>query len=132
MSWKERFKYGFDFNYEAVKREYPDIKYPCYGGRFYYHSINYPRKFEELYFYMTSKSLIYARGCTNITEIPFKIITNVSIVQGRPFKSSYHVRFNGGGDHHFIIKDMSWLSTELTGNNADNLKGFFETLREKC
>ena len=36
MSWKDDFKNGFDRVYEIVKRKYPDIRFPCYGGRFYW------------------------------------------------------------------------------------------------
>ena len=66
MSWKDDFKKSFDRIDENVRRKYPDIRFPCYGGRFYWFLIT--RHFESLYFYLTENSLIYTASSAYITE----------------------------------------------------------------
>ena len=89
MRWKDDFKQEFDLIYKIVKDEYSDIKYPCYGGRFYWFLVS--RYFEELYFYLTQSSLIYTSG-GYISKIPFSKIRKLSVKQGLLVKSSFHVR----------------------------------------
>ena len=50
MSWKDDFKKSFDLTYELVNGKVWNLKYPCYGGRFYWFLIS--RHFENLYFYL--------------------------------------------------------------------------------
>ena len=89
MSWKDDFKKSFDRTYEIVRRKYPDIRFPCYGGRFYWFLIT--RHFESLYFYLTENSLIYTSSSAYITEIKFSDIKKISIKQGWLFKSSFRI-----------------------------------------
>ena len=127
MSWKDDFKKSFDFVYTFVKQKYPDIRFPCYGGRFYWILVS--RYFEELHFYLTENSLLYTASSAHITEIPFDKIQNVSVKQGKFIKSSFHIRIVADQKYHFIIKKLDYLVTELTGNSADNVKNLIDTLR---
>lgn len=127
MSWKDDFKNGFDQVYELVKGKYADIRFPCYGGRFYWFLIS--RHFENLYFYLTKNSIIYTASRAYITEIPFDTIKKLSVKQGLFVKSSFHIRIVADKRYHFIIKRLDYLSTRLTGNNVDNLKMFIDTLQ---
>ena len=126
MSWKDDFKNGFDQVYEIVKRKCPDIRFPCYGGRFYWFLIT--RRFESLYFYLTDNSLVYTVSSAYITEIPFDTIKKLSIKRGVFVKSSIHIRIVADKKYHLLLKDMKWLSTPKIGNNKDNIKGFIQTL----
>ena len=129
MSWKDDFKKGFDRVYEIVKRKCPDIRFPCYGGRFYWFLIT--RHFEELYFYLTQDALIYTASSAYITEIPFKNIKKLSIRQGIFFKRSFHIRIVADKKYHFIVNDIKNFSTKLTGNGSQNVNSFIDTLRSK-
>ena len=126
MRWKDDFKQEFDLIYKIVKDEYSDIKYPCYGGRFYWFLVS--RYFEELYFYLTQSRLIYTSG-GYISKIPFSKIRKLSVKQGLLVKSSFHVRIVADKKYHFIIKRVNYLSTKLTGDNAYNVKLFIDTLQ---
>ena len=127
MSWKDDFKNGFDRVYEIVKRKYPDIRFPCYGGRFYWFLTT--RHFESLYFYLTENSLIYTASSAYINEIPFDRIKNLSIKRGLLVKSSIHIRIVADKKYHLLLKDMKWLSTQMTGNNEDNIRVFIAALQ---
>ena len=127
MSWKDDFKKSFDRIYEIVRRKYPDIRFPCYGGRFYWFLIT--RHFESLYFYLTENSLIYTASSAYITEISFDTIKKLSIKRGVFVKSSIHIRIVADKKYHLLLKDMKWLSTRNTGNNDDNIKGFIQMLQ---
>lgn len=127
MNWKDNFKNGFERVYEIVKRKYPDIRLPCYGGRFYWFLITL--HFESLYFYLTKNSLIYTASSAYVTEIPFDTIKKLSIKRGLLVKSSIHIRIVADKNYHLLLKDMKWLFTRNTGNNEDNIKGFIETLQ---
>lgn len=127
MSWKDDFNKGFDFTYKLVKKKYSDIKFPCYGGRFYYFLVS--RHFENLYFYLTCNSLIYTASSAYITEIPFKEIQKLSIKQGFFFKSSFHIRIVADRKYHLLIKNIKNFSTNLTGDGPDNVRNFIDTLR---
>ena len=129
MSWKDDFKKGFDRIYEIVRRKYPDIRFPCYGGRFYWFLIT--RHFESLYFYLTENSLIYTASSAYITEIKFSDIRKISIKQGWLFKSSFRIRIFAEKKYHLQINAIKDFSTKLTGNSADNVKSFIETLRAR-
>lgn len=127
MSWKDDFKKGFDLTYELVNEKVWNLKYPCYGGRFYWFLVS--QYFENLYFYLTQNSLIYTASGAHITEIPFDTIKKLSIKRGLLVKSSIHIRIVADKKYHLLIKDMKWLSTGMTGNNEDNIRGFIETLQ---
>ena len=127
MSWKDDFKNGFDRVYEIVKRKYPDIRFPCYGGRFYW--FLWTRRFETLYFYLTQHSLIYTASSAYITEIPFNEIKKISIKQGLLLKSSFRIRIVADKKYHLQINAIKDFSTKLTGNNADNIRGFIDILQ---
>ena len=127
MSWKDDFKKSFDQTYEIVRRKYPDIRFPCYGGRFYWFLIT--RHFESLYFYLTENSLIYTANSAYITEIPFNTIKKLSIKRGLFVKSSIHIRIVADKKYHLLLKDMKWLFARKTGNNEDNIQGFIQILQ---
>jgi hypothetical protein len=127
VSWKDDFKKSFDFVYTFVRQKYPDIRFPCYGGRFYWFLLS--RYFEELHFYLTKNSLLYTASSAHITEIPFDKIRKVSVKQGKFIKSSFHIRIVADKKYHFIIKRLDYLVTGLTGNSADNVKNFIDTFR---
>ena len=129
MSWKDDFINGFDRVYELVKGKRTDIRFPCYGGRFYWFLIS--RHFESLYFYLTNNSLIYTASSAYITEIPFDTIRKMSVKQGLFVKSSFHIRIVADKRYHLIIKRLAYLSTKLTGNNIDNFKMFTDTLQSE-
>ena len=127
MSWKDDFKKSFDVTYEFVNKKAWNLKYPCYGGRFYWFLVS--RHFDSLYFYLTENSLIYTLSGAYITAIPFDTIKKLSIKRGLLIKSSIHIRIVADKRYHLLIKDMKWLSTRKTGNNEDNIKGFVATLQ---
>lgn len=127
MSWKDDFKKSFDLTYKLVNKKVWNLRFPCYGGRFYWFLLT--RRFENLYFYLTPNSLIYTASSAYITEIPFDKIKKISIKQGVIVKSSFHIRIVADKRYHLLIKDMKWLSTKLTGNGEDNVRNFLETLK---
>ena len=127
MSWKDDFKNGVDRVYEIVKRKCPDIRFPCYGGRFYW--FLYTRHFEDLYFYLTKNSLIYTASSAYITEIKFKDIKKLSIKQGWLFKFSFRIRIVADKKYDLQINVIKDFSTKLTGNSAENVKNLIDTLR---
>lgn len=127
MSWKDDFKKSFDLTYKLVNKKVWNLRFPCYGGRFYWFLLT--RSFENLYFYLTPNSLIYTASSAYITEIPFDKIKKISIKQGVIVKSSFHIRIVADKRYHLLIKDMKWLSTKLTGNGEDNVRNFLETLK---
>ena len=127
MSWKDDFKKSFDLTYKLVNKKVWNLRFPCYGGRFYWFLLT--RSFENLYFYLTPNSLIYTASSAYITEIPFDKIKKISIKQGGIVKSSFHIRIVADKRYHLLIKDMKWLSTKLTGNGEDNVRNFLETLK---
>lgn len=129
MSWKDDFKMTFDRVYEIMQRKYPDISFPCYGGRFYWFLIT--RHFTNLYFYLTQNSLIYTTGSAYITEIPFDTIRKLSVKQGFFVRSSIHIRMVADRRHHLIIKRLDYLSTKITGDGINNIDLFIETLQSK-
>ena len=127
MSWKDDFKKGFDVTYELVNKKVWNLKYPCYGGRFYWFLVS--RLYDSLYFYLTENSLIYTLSGAYITEIPFDTIKKLSIKRGLFVKASIHIRIVADKKYHLLLKDMKWLSTRKTGNSEDNIKGFIATLQ---
>ena len=127
MGWKDDFKKSFDQVYESVRRNYTDIQFPCYGGR--YHWFLFTRYFENLYFYLTENSLIYTASSAYITEIKFHDVKKISIRQGWLFKSSFHIRIVADKKYHLQINEIKDFSTKLTGNSADNVKNFIDMLR---
>lgn len=127
MSWKDDLKKSFDLTYKLVNKKVWNLRFPCYGGRFYWFLLT--RSFENLYFYLTPNSLIYTASSAYITEIPFDKIKKISIKQGVIVKSSFHIRIVADKRYHLLIKDMKWLSTKLTGNGEDNVRNFLETLK---
>ena len=129
MSWRDNFNHTFDFTYELVKKKFSDIRFPCYGGRFYW--FLFSRHFEYVYFYLTQDSLVYTASSAYITEIPFNNITKLSIKRGLLFKRSIHVYLVADKKYHFLINDIKGFSTNLTGNGSDNVKNFIDTLQDK-
>ena len=127
MSWKDDFKKSFDLTYELVNGKVCNLKYPCYGGRFYWFLIS--RHFENLYFYLTQNALIYTASSAYITEIPFDTIKKLSIKRGLFVKSSIHIRIVADKKYHLLLKDMKWLSARKTGKNKDNIQGFIQMLQ---
>ena len=127
MSWKDDFKKSFDLTYELVNGKVRNLKYPCYGGRFYWFFVS--RHFENLYFYLTQNGLIYTTSSAYITEIPFDTIKKLSIKRGLFVKSSIHIRIVADKKYHLLLKDMKWLFTRITGDNGDNINGFIATLQ---
>ena len=129
MSWRDNFEHTFDFIYKSVKKRISDIRFPCYGGRFYW--FLFSRHFKYGYFYLTQESFIYTRSGAYITEIPFHDITKLSIKRGLLFKRSVHIYLVADKKYHFLIKDIKDFSTSLTGNGSNNVKNFIETLQDK-
>ena len=129
MSWRDDFEHTFDFIYKSVKKRISDIRFPCYGGRFYW--FLFSRHFKYGYFYLTQESFIYTRSGAYITEIPFHDITKLSIKRGLLFKRSVHICLVADKKYHFLIKDIKDFSTSLTGNGSNNVKNFIETLQDK-
>ena len=129
MSWRDNFKHTFDFTYELVKKKFSDIRFPCYGGRFYW--LLFSRRFENVYFYLTQDSLIYTASSAYITEIPFKDITKLSIKGDLLFKRSIRIHLVADKKYHFLINDIKDFSTNLTGNGSNNVKNFIEILQNK-
>lgn len=127
LSWKEEMEKSFDRQYRHAKKQYPDAKFPCFGGMIYWWLLD--PSFVEQLFCLTQSSLIYHNG-GEITEIPFKEIRKLSIKRGL-FKSSYHIRITADKRYHFIIKQLDYLSTRLAGNSSDNVMRFIDTLQSK-
>ena len=127
MSWTDDLKCSIDSVYKSVRKQYPDIKFSCYGGRFYW--FLFTRHFKQLYLYTTNNCLLFTSSGAYITEIPFDKILKLSVKQGLFVKSSFHIRFVADKKYHFLVKNLDHLSTNLTGNCFDNVKGFIETLK---
>ena len=127
MTWKDDFKKRFDRVYEIVKRKHPDIRFPCYGGRFYW--FVFTRHFESLHFYLTQDALIYTASSAYITEIPFKNIKKLSIRHGIFFKRSFPIRIVADKKYHFIVNDIKDFSTKMTGIGFENVNCFIDVLR---
>ena len=126
MGWNDDFKKGFDRVYETVRRKYPDARFPCYGGRFYW--FLFTRHFETLYLYLTQNSLIYTASSAYVTEIKFNDIKKISIKQGRLIKHSFSIRIVADKKYHLQIYAIKDFSTKLTGSAAENVKRFIDTL----
>lgn len=129
MSWTDDFKKGIDSVYKSVRKQYPDIEFSCYGGRFYW--FLFTRHFKQLHLYTTNNCLLFTSSGAYITEIPFDKIRKLSVKQGLLIKSSYHIRFVADKKYHFLVKNLDRLSTNLTGNCIDNVNGFIDMLKLK-
>ncbi len=70
MNWNEQIKHSIDFTFDLVKKQYKDIMFPCYGGRFYRFFL-YRYYERSIYFYLTNDALIYTPSGATFTEIPF-------------------------------------------------------------
>ena len=126
INWKDDFKKGFDNVYEFVKEKYPDVRFPCYGGRYYWFFIT--RSFESLHFYLTRDALIYTSSGIYVTKIPFDKIKKISVRRGILLKSSFRIRIVADRKYHLQINEIKDFSTKLTGNSKDNAKNFIDTL----
>lgn len=126
MSRNKHFKESFEFVYELVRRKIPSARFPCYGGRYYYFLLN--RHFENLYFYVTDHGIAYTASGGTVEEIPFHLIRGLRIRQGFLFRSAYRVRFSADRYYDLLITDIKGFSTESTGNGAENVKNFLQTL----
>jgi hypothetical protein len=130
MGRKERFKEIFDDAYTDVKEKYPQVRYPCYGIRFFW--LAGRRTFEKVYVYLCEGSLLYTVWGDDIVEIPYDDIGKLSIKQGWLIKSFYHIRLHADKRYHFVLKRVPFLSTELTGEGEENIQGLIETLQKNC
>ena len=90
MSWKDNLKNSIDFTYNLTKKKFSDVKFPCYGGRFYWFLIS--RHKENVYFYLTEKSLLYTSSGVYFVEIPFKNIRKLSVKKSAIIRSMYHIK----------------------------------------
>lgn len=124
---QDKFKKTFDFTYELVKRKVPNIRFPCYGGRFKW--FLFFRHFWKYYFYLTPDSFVYTLG-SRILQIPFQDITRIKIKKGLLRKSHYHIWLRADKKYHFLICDMKDFTTELTGISSENVKNFIETIKK--
>ena len=129
MKRKDQFKKMFDFTYEVVKRKLPDIKFPCYGGQFYRYLLNTYN--EYLHLYLTPRGIAFTASGGHISEVPYCSIKSLSVRQSRLSKSMYHIRLVADKKYHFYIYDREIISTELTGNVSENVKGFIDTLQSE-
>lgn len=127
MSWKGDFKNCIDFTYNLAKKKFPDIKFPCYGGRFYWFLVD--RHTENIYFYLTEKSLLYTESGVYFTEIPFKNIRKLSVKKSAITKSMFHIRLVADKRHHLFIYCKEDFSTDLTGNAIKNTNNFIAVLQ---
>jgi hypothetical protein len=127
LDWKEKFAKGFDFTYQLVKREVPDVKFACNGGIFYGFLLS--RHFAHCYLYMRPDSIIYTYSGVNIQEIPFHNIRKIKIRQGWFFKRHYHIYLRADKRYHFVIYDMKNVTTKLTGSSSQNVSGFIDVLK---
>ncbi len=127
MSWKDTFKDEFDFRYQFVKSQKSNIRFPCYGGRFWWFLVS--RNFENGYFYLADNSLIYTNNGGYLIEIPFDSIKKLKIKQGKLFKNSYQLYIAADKKYHFQINEIKDFSTKMTGNSRDNVRNFLDTLQ---
>lgn len=129
MSWKDSFKRNFDVTYELVKDEVPDVRFPCFGGRFYWFLAG--RHYDYYYFYLSSNSIIYTLSGAYILEIPFDDIKKLKIKRGILRKSHYHIWLRADKKYHFLICDIKDFNTKLTGASSENVRNFIDTLKIK-
>lgn len=129
LGWKDNFKDSFDVTYQLVKDKVSNIKFPCYGGKFYWFLVS--RHFDNYYFYLTTNSLIYTLSSAYILEIPFKDITKMKIKRGLLLKNHYHIWLRADQKYHFLICDIKDLNTKLTGVSSENVRNFINTLKIK-
>ena len=126
LHWRNKFKIHFDVIYELIKHEIPDIRFPCYGGRFWWRFGH--RRFDTCYLYLSSSSFVYTYSGGYKYEIPFNEMKKVTVKNGFLLKNHYHIRFRTNKNYHFIIYDIKDLETELTGKSSDNVINFINTL----
>lgn len=129
MGWKDDFKRSFDVTYQLVKDKVPDIRFPCYGGKFYWFLVS--RHFANCYFYLTTNSIVYTLSGAYILEIPFNNITKMSVKRGMLCKRHYHIWLRADKKYHFIIYDMKDFTAKLTGASSENVRNFIDTLKIK-
>lgn len=129
LSWRDTFKKKFDITYQLVKNRVSDIRFPCYGGKFYWIFVR--RHFDNYYFYLTENSLIYTLSGTYILEILFNDVTNIKIKRCLLLKNCYHIWLNADKKYHFLICEIKDFNTELTGVNSENVKSFIDILKIK-
>ena len=129
LSWSDKFKRSFDLTYELVKDEFSDIKYPCYGGRYWWRFVK--RRFDICYLFLSQSSFIYTYSGGHKYQIPFNEITNLKVKNGFVFKNHYHIRFRADRNYHFQIYDLKNFATDLTGASSENIRNFIDTLKLK-
>ncbi len=129
LRWSDKFKRGFDLVYELVKNEFSDIRFPCYGGRFWFRYGNY--RFDTCYLYLTPTSIIYTYSGGYRYEIMLNEITKATVKKGFLIKNHYHIRFRADRNYHFLIYDMKDFATDLTGVSSENVRNFIDTLKMK-
>ena len=99
MNWKEQIKHSVDFTFDLVKKQYKDIMFPCYGGRFYRFFLN--RYYERsICFYLTNDALIYTPSGVTFTEIPFLEISKLRFYQKG---NKFHIKLTADKKYHFQL-----------------------------
>lgn len=127
LSWRDTFRKTFDVTYQMVKNEVSYIRFPCYGGKFYWFLVS--RHFDNYYFYLTTNSILYTLSGAHILEIPFNDITKIKIKKGLLLKNHYHIRLRADKKYHFLIYDIKDFNTKLTGASCENVRNFINTLK---
>ena len=115
-----------DFVYKLTKTKYKNIRFSCYGGRFYGLFSLYD---EYLHFYLTDNSILYTASGTRITEIPIERILKISVRKSVLSKSMIHIRLIADKRYHFFIYCNEHFSTDLTGDEIKNANSFIDTLK---
>ena len=127
MNWKEQIKYSIDFTFDLVKKQYKDIIFPCYGGRFYRFFLS---RYDErrIYFYLTNDAIIYTPSGATFTEVPFSEISNVRVYKKG---NKFHLKLTADKKYHFQLYTNDWLVTNKVGSLKDNAKKFVEVLESE-
>lgn len=127
MNWKENIKQGIALTFDLIKKQYKEIKFPCYGGMFYRRFLF--RYFEnQIYLFLTDNALVYTPSGVTFTEIPFSEITDLSIkLKGNKF----HIKFIADKKYHLIIYISNWLFTDEVGSLRENAHSFVDELQSK-
>lgn len=116
-----------DFAYKSAKIKFPNIRFPCYGGRFYPYFFSLYD--EYLHFYLTENSILYTTSGISIFEISFRNIRKISVQKSALVKAMIHIRLIADKKYHFFIYCNEHFSTELTGDAIKNANNFIDALK---
>ena len=116
-----------DFAYKSAKIKFPNIRFPCYGGRIYRYFFSLYD--EYLHFYLTEKSILYTTSGTSFSEIPLRSIRKISLQKSTFIKPIIHIRLIADKKYHFFIYCNEHFSTELTGDAIKNANDFIDALK---